>query len=111
MSGFLNDQLSKKTSIFGLRLWVVVGIFVGATIVILMFLLSLYFTSKHNKKAQNKKPIIPNISKDITEIRVDPTRTDPVYDPEPEKVQVELGGKKKHRVVCYQEKGVVGSGH
>ncbi|GJW32363.1 probable serine/threonine-protein kinase [Tanacetum coccineum] len=110
MSGFLNDQLSKKTSIFGLRLWVVVGIFVGAIIVILMFLISLYFTSKH----KNKKPIIPNISKDITEIRVDPTRTDPVYDLEPEKVekvQVELGGKKKHRVVCYQEKGVVGSGH
>ncbi|KAJ0614476.1 hypothetical protein HanIR_Chr02g0062881 [Helianthus annuus] len=59
MSGFLNDQLSKKTSIFGLRLWVVVGICVGAAIVILMFLISLYFTSKHNnscKKNQNFTP-------------------------------------------------------
>ncbi|KAL4559555.1 hypothetical protein LXL04_031697 [Taraxacum kok-saghyz] len=80
MSGFLNDELSKKTSIFGLRLWVVVGICVGAAIVILMFLISLYFTSKHNnscKKSKTlpQKPTIPNISKEIREIRVDPTRT------------------------------------
>ncbi|KAL8261170.1 hypothetical protein R6Q59_025219 [Mikania micrantha] len=80
MSGFLNDELSKKTSIFGLRLWVVVGICVGAAIVILMFLISLYFTSKHNNSCKKtktlpQKPSIPNISKEIREIRVDPTRS------------------------------------
>lgn len=80
MSGFLNDELSKKTSIFGLRLWVVVGICVGAAIVILMFLISLYFTSKHNNSCKKtktlpQKPTIPNISKEIREIRIDPTRT------------------------------------
>ncbi|KAK1427425.1 hypothetical protein QVD17_16111 [Tagetes erecta] len=79
MSSFLNDELSKKTSIFGLRLWVVVGICVGAAIVILMFLISLYFTSKHNNSCKKtktlpQKPSIPNISKEIREIRVDPTR-------------------------------------
>ncbi|KAM0008774.1 putative protein kinase RLK-Pelle-RLCK-V family [Helianthus debilis subsp. tardiflorus] len=81
MSGFLNDELSKKTSIFGLRLWVVVGICVGAAIVILMFLISLYFTSKHNNSCKKtktlpQKPSIPNISKEIREVRVDPTRPD-----------------------------------
>ncbi|XVF36300.1 hypothetical protein REPUB_Repub19eG0046500 [Reevesia pubescens] len=85
---FLNDQLSKRTSIFGLRLWVVLGICVGAAIVIVLFLISLWFTSKRQNKAtsgsrsrsiNNVKPthnstIIPNVSKEIQEIRVDPSR-------------------------------------
>ncbi|KAK4803855.1 hypothetical protein SAY86_003672 [Trapa natans] len=45
---FLSDMLSRKTSIFGLRLWVVIGICVGAAIVIVLFIISLYFTSKRN---------------------------------------------------------------
>ncbi|XP_030454552.2 probable serine/threonine-protein kinase At1g01540 isoform X1 [Syzygium oleosum] len=56
---FLNDRLSRRTFIFGLRLWVVVGICVGAAIVIALFLVSLYFTSRRNSAAscssQNKK--------------------------------------------------------
>lgn len=44
--GFLNNWLSKRTSIFGLRIWVVIGILVGATIVLLLFLLSLCFTCR-----------------------------------------------------------------
>ncbi|KAE8715482.1 putative serine/threonine-protein kinase [Hibiscus syriacus] len=81
---FLNDQLSKRTSIFGLRLWVVLGICVGAAIVIILFLISLWFTSKRQKKAtlsslnSSFKPthnsIIPSVSKEIQEIRVDPSR-------------------------------------
>ncbi|KAK6938666.1 Serine-threonine/tyrosine-protein kinase, catalytic domain [Dillenia turbinata] len=70
-SAFLNDQLSKKTSIFGLRLWVVVGIGVGATIVVLLFLISLWFTSR---RKSSKKPTIPNVSKEIQEIRIDNSR-------------------------------------
>ncbi|KAJ6675850.1 RECEPTOR-LIKE KINASE PLANT [Salix viminalis] len=55
---FLNDELSKKTSIFGLRLWVVLGICVGAAIVLLLFLISLWFTSKRNKTSNKaNKPI------------------------------------------------------
>ncbi|CAI0424728.1 unnamed protein product [Linum tenue] len=50
---FLNNELSKKTSIFGLRLWVVVGICVGAAIVVFLFLISLWFTSKRNRRTNN----------------------------------------------------------
>ncbi|OWM70863.1 probable serine/threonine-protein kinase At1g01540 [Punica granatum] len=62
---FLNDKLSRRTFIFGLRLWVVLGICVGAAIVLVLFLISLYFTSKRNtasssssskqQKSQQKK--------------------------------------------------------
>ncbi|KAL1540398.1 putative serine/threonine-protein kinase [Salvia divinorum] len=90
---FLNDQLSKRTTIFGLRLWVVVGICVGAAIVILLFLLSLWFTSRRNKTKtshplpSHKNPTtIPAVCREIQEIRVDPPRSDP--DPEPVPVEV-----------------------
>lgn len=87
---FLNDQLSKRTSIFGLRLWVVLGICVGAGIVLVLFLISLWFTSKRNSNNSKRQlnatkssslcnnynsssgnPTIPNISKEIQEIRID----------------------------------------
>ncbi|KAA8537770.1 hypothetical protein F0562_027650 [Nyssa sinensis] len=78
---FLNDELSKRTSIFGLRLWVVVGIGVGVAIVLILFLISLWFTSRrNNKKSSNpklssQKPKIPNVSKEIQEIRIESSRT------------------------------------
>ncbi|KAF3612560.1 putative serine/threonine-protein kinase [Capsicum annuum] len=90
MSTFLNNELSKRTSIFGLRLWVVLGICVGVAIVLVLFLISLWFTSKRNsrktvsrktlsisakKKPQN--PNIPKVSKEIQEIRIDPFKTPP----------------------------------
>ncbi|KAI7741001.1 hypothetical protein M8C21_013167 [Ambrosia artemisiifolia] len=73
-----------------------------------MFLISLYFTSKHNNSCKKAKPLptkpsIPTISKEIREIRVDPTR--------PETQSIDIG--KKHRI-CYPEKGGgsgSGSGH
>lgn len=85
MSGFLNNELSKRTSIFGLRLWVVLGICVGATIVLVLFLISLWFTSKRNSSKKTltlsisakKNPNIPKVSKEIQEIRIDPIRTIP----------------------------------
>lgn len=102
---FLNDQLSKRTSIFGLRLWVVLGICVGAAIVLVLFLISLWFTSKRNSNSKLHKtakpssinnncsssnPTIPSISKEILEIRVDPDskphsapNPDPLPEPEP----------------------------
>ncbi|AES77995.1 kinase superfamily protein, putative [Medicago truncatula] len=42
---FLNTQLSKHTSIFFLRLWVVIGILIGVTIVFILFLISLCVVS------------------------------------------------------------------
>ena len=86
---FLNDQLSKRTSIFGLRLWVVLGIGVGAAIVIVLFLISLWFTSRRNSSNKSKSslnPTIPNVSKEIQEIRIDHSRN-PTHS-DPPKVQV-----------------------
>lgn len=137
---FLNDELSKRTSIFGLRLWVVLGICVGAAIVLFLFIISLWFTSRrHSRKSlvAQKNPTIPNVSKEIQEIRVDPSRTGPdpadtkllllpapVPDPLPEpdqleednssarqRIHIEMG--KGHRI-AYPERVVPannGSGH
>lgn len=95
---FLNDELSKRTSIFGLRLWVVLGICVGAAIVILLFLISLWFTSRRNKRTSlslpHKNSAIPNVSREIQEIRIDPdAKPDPK--PEPDPIHIEIGKHEK----------------
>lgn len=92
----MSDQLSKPTSIFGLRLWVVVGVCVGAAFVLLLFIISLWFTSKTKRsKTKHKKPslndaaindnnnnaIIPVISKDIPEVRIHPASNPEQADP------------------------------
>ncbi|KAK4382426.1 putative serine/threonine-protein kinase [Sesamum angolense] len=127
---FLNDELSKRTSIFGLRLWVVLGICVGAAIVIFLFLISLWFTSRRNKKSSSlllthKNSAIPNVSREIQEIRVDPTRkpetnpklllpapgSDPVPEADPsedQRIHIEIG--KGHRIAYPEKVGPVGSG-
>ncbi|KAJ6328073.1 hypothetical protein OIU77_009875 [Salix suchowensis] len=141
---FLNDELSKKTSIFGLRLWVVLGICVGAAIVLLLFLISLWFTSRRNKTSNkankpiatagtattkfvsslNNNPTIPNISKEIQEIRVDPKKLnhpDPVPESELQngeettssigggnRIHIEIG--KDHRISYPERVGGLGSG-
>ncbi|KAK4434386.1 putative serine/threonine-protein kinase [Sesamum alatum] len=121
---FLTDQLSKRTSIFGLRLWVVIGICVGAAIVIFLFLISLWFTSRRNKKTSlllpHKNSVIPNVSREIQEIRVDSARTSETNPklllappgPEPDKnedkrIHIEIG--KGHRI-AYPERVGSGSG-
>lgn len=140
---FLNERLSRRTFIFGLRLWVVVGICVGAAIVITLFLVSLYFTSRRNaacSKSNKKKkqrlerasrpvnPIvshanttIPNVSKEILEIRVDhPKGPEPNPGPlalalvpqpkedSPTRLHVEIG--KDHRISYPERPGSGGSG-
>lgn len=94
----MSDRLSKPTSIFGLRLWVVVGVCVGAAFVLLLFIISLWFTSKTKRsKTKHKKPslndaainddnnnhhaIIPVISKDIPEVRIHPASNPEPADP------------------------------
>ncbi|KAK4726180.1 hypothetical protein R3W88_031097 [Solanum pinnatisectum] len=125
MSAFLNDEMSKKTSIFGLHLWVVVGICVGAAIVLVLFLISLWYTAKRN----SSNPQIKNISTEIKEIRIDPSRTlpenpnsvpvaDPLPEPEKEttqnsggyqRIQIEMG--KEHMVKPDRVGLGGGSGH
>ena len=70
-SGSMTDQLSKQTSIFGLRLWVVLGVCVGAAFVLFLFLISLWIASKRSRKNISHKPTIPIVSKEIQEIRIE----------------------------------------
>ncbi|XP_026394589.1 probable serine/threonine-protein kinase At1g01540 isoform X2 [Papaver somniferum] len=52
--GFLSDQLSRPTPIFGLRLWIVLGISVGTAFVLVLFLIALWLMiSKPNKSTSS----------------------------------------------------------
>ncbi|KAJ6337167.1 hypothetical protein OIU76_006941 [Salix suchowensis] len=76
----LNAELSKKTSVFGLKLWVLIGISVGVFIISILCALSVWVTFRRksrrslDKYAHSKIPNthskIPNISKDIKVDRV-----------------------------------------
>ncbi|KAK6130825.1 hypothetical protein DH2020_035432 [Rehmannia glutinosa] len=127
---FLKDELSRRTSVFGLRLWVVFGICVFAAIVIFLFLISIWFTSRRNKKSSlllithKNSSTIPNVSREIQEIRLDPTRitednpklllpapgSHPNPEPDPnedKRVHIEFG---KGNRIAYPEKTGPGSG-
>ncbi|KAJ7977814.1 Kinase family protein [Quillaja saponaria] len=114
MAADLNAELSKKTSIFGLKVWEVIGIAVGLFIIIILSVLSLCLTSrKKSRRAKDKIPLsqIPVISKEIKEVRVEQVSTnefvprdgilltihDKSSDKESDKVLVHLGvGKMKN---------------
>ncbi|XP_010919126.1 probable serine/threonine-protein kinase At1g01540 [Elaeis guineensis] len=107
---FLNSELSKPTSIFGLKLWVVIGICVGAAIVLVLFLLSLCLTSRRRRPAApSGKPLklhlqdpTPPVSKDIPEIvhhYHERHRAPSSAAAAPAEVQIDIGGKAEHRVV------------
>lgn len=69
---FLNNQLSQKTAVFGLKLWEVIGIGVGAFIVLILFFLSLWLSArKKSKEKRTSGILIPKFSK---EIKVDRSR-------------------------------------
>ena len=51
---FLSNELSKSTIVFGSKLWVVIGIAVGALIVLILFCLSICLASR-KKSSENKK--------------------------------------------------------
>ncbi|KAJ6320922.1 hypothetical protein OIU78_016169 [Salix suchowensis] len=123
---------------------IVLGICVGAAIVLLLFLISLWFTSRRNKTSNkankpiatagtattkfvsslNNNPTIPNISKEIQEIRVDPKKLnhpDPVPESELQngeettssvgggnRIHIEIG--KDHRISYPERVGGLGSG-
>ncbi|XVF15541.1 hypothetical protein REPUB_Repub09cG0162800 [Reevesia pubescens] len=86
-TGLMADQLSKTTSIFGLKLWVVLGVCVGAAFVLFLFLVSLWLASKRTKHKPSPKPRIPVVFKEIREIKIDPpkpNRTHIQVDPYPD---------------------------
>ncbi|GAA0146810.1 hypothetical protein LIER_06673 [Lithospermum erythrorhizon] len=76
MSDSMNEQLAKHTSIFGLRLWVVFCLSVGAVIVVSLFLLSVWIifrrtNESRNPKASSRNQEIPKASREIQEIVID----------------------------------------
>ncbi|XP_065851866.1 probable receptor-like protein kinase At2g42960 [Euphorbia lathyris] len=69
----LNAELSKKTSIFGLKLWVLIGVSVGAFIILILCILSIWATFRRKtRRSMDKFTVtqIPNVSKDIKVDRV-----------------------------------------
>ncbi|PWA87153.1 telokin/Myosin light chain kinase [Artemisia annua] len=104
MSGFLKHKLTHKTSIFGLRFYVVLGICFGVTIVIIMFLISLYFISKSKKTSLKKtkktlpqKPIIQHTTTD-DHVHIQQPRVDPVPEPDPNDEKIRIDMSKENRV-------------
>ncbi|XWS57388.1 hypothetical protein CRYUN_Cryun09bG0170000 [Craigia yunnanensis] len=77
MATDLNAELSKKTAIFGLKVWEVIGIVVALFIIIILSLLSFCLTSRKKSRARNKLPLtqIPSVSKEIKEVRVEQVST------------------------------------
>ncbi|EOA34284.1 hypothetical protein CARUB_v10021799mg [Capsella rubella] len=74
MGGDLNNQLSRESPVFGLKVWEVIGIAVALLIIAILSVLSFCLTSK--KKSRSSKtglPVIqtPPVSKEIREVRVE----------------------------------------
>lgn len=72
----LNGELSKKTPLLGLKLWVLIGITVGSFIILILGILSVWVTFRKRSKRTvdefSSHAQIPNVSK---EIRVDSVGT------------------------------------
>ncbi|XP_065011165.1 probable receptor-like protein kinase At2g42960 [Musa acuminata AAA Group] len=71
----LNAELWEKTPVFGLRVWVVIGISVGVLIVFILSILSVWVTSRQkSSRSFDELPVsqIPSVSKEITVDRVGP---------------------------------------
>ncbi|OIW13069.1 hypothetical protein TanjilG_17629 [Lupinus angustifolius] len=114
MGGDLKTELSQKTSIFGIKVWEIIGIAVSFSIIVILCVISLCLTSrKKSRKTRNKVPVtrIPTISKEIKEVQVEPVSSNgfvpgngillTIHDKssgrESEKVMVHLGvGKRRH---------------
>ncbi|THU58967.1 hypothetical protein C4D60_Mb03t20050 [Musa balbisiana] len=118
MSGY---DLSKKTVIFGLHLWAVVGICIGVAFVLLLFLISLWIAYKRSSSS-SRKHTIPKVPKEIQEVQAGsaPSHSSeaepsplPSKQPDEEKpimlqrIHVETG--KEHRIT-YPERGSGGGG-
>eukprot|EP00249_Psilotum_nudum_P002655 c15781_g1_i1 orf=439-2010(-) len=76
IDSFLNNELSEKTPIFGLKLWIVTGVAVVVFIVLILIFLSIWLTTRRKSRGiQEKLPsiMIPTVSKEIKEVKVDRT--------------------------------------
>lgn len=76
----LKEYLYEDTFVFGLRLWVVIGIVVGASMLVILSVLVICVTIRNHRRlrrATSYLPInqIPAVSKEIKEVRVDQPST------------------------------------
>lgn len=78
----LNNQLSQKTDVFGLKLWIVIGVSVGVLIlcVVCTLVLCLAVRSRKRFSRTSSKYLptaqIPAVSKEIKEVRVEQISAD-----------------------------------
>ncbi|KAG0487734.1 hypothetical protein HPP92_009829 [Vanilla planifolia] len=76
----LSDQLSQRTVVLGLKLWIIIGIGVGALILCVLCTLVLCLLARNKirlRKTNNLSTIqIPTVSKEIKEVRVERVSTD-----------------------------------
>ncbi|KAL8114125.1 hypothetical protein AgCh_021123 [Apium graveolens] len=96
-ASLVNNELSKQTSIFGMKLGVVIGIFVGAIIVLILFLLSLCITSRRRRKTPTGKLETPVELKEI--VHEDHHHQRQLV---PE-IQIDIG-KQEHRVTVFSDR-------
>lgn len=88
----LNAELSKKTSFLGLKLWVLICLCLGAFIVLILCLLSIWVTFRRkSRRSLDKFSVnqIPNVSKDI---KVDRVGAQSIHD-HPESVYLSVNDK------------------
>ncbi|XP_075494493.1 putative receptor-like protein kinase At2g42960 [Primulina tabacum] len=79
MASGLDAQLSKNSSFFGLKVWQIIGIMVGAFIVAILLVLTFYLTKrKKSRRDEDKLPLsqIPTVSKEIKEVQVEQVSAD-----------------------------------
>lgn len=74
MGSNLNEDMSKETAVFGLKVWELIGIIVVFFIVFILLSVTLYLTlRKKSRRAKENLPLcqIPKVSKEIKEVQVD----------------------------------------
>ncbi|CAL1394293.1 unnamed protein product [Linum trigynum] len=86
----LNTELTKKTSILGLKLYVLIGISVGAFIVLILCVLSVWAFRRRSRRSMNPLSQIPNVSKDI---RVDRVGANQSYSDQPDSLFLNINDK------------------
>lgn len=72
--GSLNSELSERTFVLGLKVWVLIGIGVGVFTVLILLVLPLCLTSRKKPRRALEKLThtrIPPVSKEIKEVRVE----------------------------------------
>ncbi|KAE8725397.1 putative receptor-like protein kinase [Hibiscus syriacus] len=82
--GSLNSELSQKTSFLGLKLWVLIGVSVGAFIVLILGILSVWVTFRRRSRLSVDKFSLSQIPIVSKEIKVDKVGVRSFSDDHPE---------------------------